>query len=467
MVPYVDMPGQPQMLTGPRLLLRSRRVFTPAGPLAGGVLVREGRIEAVLGESELAADHRLAGVAELEDLGDAALMPGLIDPHVHCEDPGRTEWEGFAHATAAAAAGGITTLVDMPIDCDPVTTIPAAVEAKRAAAAGRCRVDVRLWGGLVPKNAAAAALDDLLDAGVAGIKAFLIDSGLEDFPAVGEAELHLAMPVLARRQRPLLAHAELPDGTTAPMPASRRYADYEASRPPSWELDAIRLLVRLCRQHRCPVHIVHLSSAAALPMLAAARAEGLPITVETCPHYLTFAAEDIADGATLLKCAPPIRGRDNREALWQGLRDGVIDLVACDHSPCLPAMRAPDSGDFATAWAGIASLQLSLPALWTEARQRGFRPEQLVPWLCAAPARLAGLAERKGAIAPGQRADLVAWLPESRFTCDPARLFLRNPQTPYTGRELYGEVLATWLGGQKIFARGALCGPPQGQVLLA
>lgn len=462
------MRGQPSMLPGqPQpLIIRSRRILTPAGPCAGAVLIKDGCIAAVLSDAQLpsAVASDLGSDVAVEDFGSAILMPGIIDPHVHCEDPGRTDWEGFEHATRAAAAGGITTLVDMPIDCVPVTTTPAAVAAKCSAAAGRCWVDLRLWGGLVPDNA--AEMEALLDAGVAGVKAFLVHSGLDDFPNVGAAELAQAMPVLARRRRPLLAHAELPDAPMTTKLPSRRYADYEASRPVKWELDAIRLLIGLCQEHRCPVHIVHLSAAAALPMLAAARAQGLPITVETCPHYLTLAAEDIADGATHFKCAPPIRDRANREALWHGLRSGIIDMVACDHSPCIPGMRAADSGDFTAAWAGIAALQLSLPVLWTAAQERGFQPEQLVPWLCAAPARLAGIQAHKGAITPGRRADLVAWRPDASFRCEPARLFHRHPLTPYDGRTLFGEVVATWLGGHKIFASGGHCAPPLGRVLL-
>lgn len=440
--------------------IASRQILTPAGARAGVVLVRGDRIVDVLPAGAVLPPDTI-----LDDVGDAILMPGIIDPHVHCEDPGRVDWEGFEHATRAAAAGGITTLIDMPIDCQPVTTTPAAVQAKCRAAAGRCWVDLGLWGGLVPGNA--QHVDALLDAGVAGVKAFLIHSGLEDFPNVGEAELRLAMPVLARRGRPLLVHAELAEAPLPPPPPSRRYADYESTRPASLELAAIRLMIRLCREQRCPVHIVHLSSAEALPLLAAARAEGLPITVETCPHYLTLAAEEIADGATVFKCAPPIRGRANREALWQGLQAGIIDLVACDHSPCLPTMRALPDGDFSAAWAGIAALQLSLPVLWTEARRRGLAPAQLVPWLCTAPARLAGLSTTKGALGAGLRADLVAWQPDSSFRCDSARLYHRHPATPYEGRELFGVVQATWLGGQKIFAAGVHHGPPRGQVHLA
>ncbi len=440
--------------------LASRHILTPTGPCAGLVLLRDAFIVDVL-----PAGAALPPGTPLEDVGDAILMPGIIDPHVHCEDPGRTDWEGFEHATRAAAAGGITTLIDMPIDCQPVTTTPAAVQAKCRAAADRCWVDLGLWGGLVPSNA--HDLDALLHAGVAGVKAFLIHSGLEDFPNVGEAELRLAMPVLARRRRPLLVHAELAEAPLPPPPTSRRYADYAATRPASLELAAIRLLIRLCREQRCPVHIVHLSSAEALPPLAAARAEGLPITVETCPHYLSLAAEEIADGATHFKCAPPIRDRANREALWQGLQAGIIDMVACDHSPCLPTMRAMQDGDFSAAWAGIAALQLSLPVLWTEARRRGIEAAQLVPWLCSAPARLAGLSATKGAISAGMRADLVAWQPESRFRCEATRLYHRHPVTPYEGRELFGVVQATWLGGQKIFAAGVHHGPPRGEVLLS
>lgn len=460
MLAYGLMHCQPNRASGQSFAIRSRCILTPAGPCSGTVLVRDELIAAVLADGE-----PLPPEVPVEDVGTAVLMPGIIDPHVHCEDPGRVEWEGFAHATRAAAAGGITTLIDMPIDCQPVTTTPAAVAAKRRAATGRCWVDIGLWGGLVPGNA--HDMEALLDTGVAGIKAFLIDSGLADFPGVGEAELQAAMPVLARRRRPLLVHAELADAAPGPASLSRRYADYEATRPPRWELNAIRLLIRLCEQHRGPVHIVHLSSAAALPLLAAARARGLPITVETCPHYLTLAAEDIPDGATQFKCAPPIRGRANQEALWQGLREGVIDLIACDHSPCPPALRSSDSGDFSSAWAGIAALQLSLPVLWTAARQRGLQPQQLVPWLCTAPARLGGIAAQKGAIAAGWRADLIAWQPEVSFRCDPERLFHRHQGTPYDGRELFGAVLATWLGGTKIFAAGGHCGAPRGRVLSA
>ena len=377
-------------------------------------------------------------------------MPGIVDSHVHVNEPGRTEWEGFRTATAAAAAGGITTLVDMPLNSVPATTSVGGVEAKRAAARGAL-VNVEFWGGVVPGNA--HELEPLADAGVRGFKCFLSPSGVAEFEHVGEADLRTALPILARRGLPLLAHAEWPAELRAPAPQAdpRRHATWLATRPPAAEVAAIALLISLCREFGAPIHVVHLAAADALPMLRAARGEGLPITVETCPHYLTFCADDIADGATMFKCAPPIRAQAHREALWQALAEGDIDLVATDHSPCPPALKG--DGDFLAAWGGIASLELSLAATWTGASARGLSIERLAGWLCAGPARLAGLSTR-GAIEAGRDADFVIWDPDAEFTVDERTLRQRHKRTPYAGRSLRGRVAETWVAGRVVYRDG-------------
>ena len=439
--------------------IRSRRVVTPIGVVEAAVLIRGGRIVAV--ES---FDQIPEGTA-VEDFGDLLVLPGLVDTHVHINDPGRADWEGFATATAAAAVGGITTLVDMPLNSDPVTTTPGALAAKRDAARGRLRVDCGFFGGLVPGNL--DQVEPLADAGVLGFKVFLCHSGIDEFPNVEESDLRLAMPILARRGLPLLAHAEIVPGSAEPMDPSDpgRYAAWLASRPDAWEVDAIRLLIGLCRETRCRVHVVHLATADALPMIAEARAEGLPLTVETCPHYLTFAAEEVPDGDPRYKCAPPIRSLENRERLWEGLRAGLIDTIGTDHSPAPPALKHLDSGDLRRAWGGIASLQLSLPAVWTEARRRGFAIEDLARCMAARPAKLVGLSGRKGSIAPGRDADLVVFDPDATSVVDPASLHHRHPATPYEGRRLVGRVVATYLRGSRIAADGQPEGDPRGLAL--
>jgi allantoinase len=453
-----------------RLALRSRRVVTPAGTRAATVAVEDGVVTAVLGYGEAPAG------APLVDCGEAALLPGGVDSHVHIDDPGRADWEGFPTATRAAAAGGITTLVDMPLNSIPATTTAEALKQKRAAAAGRSFVDVAFWGGVVPGNA--ADLAGLAAAGVRGFKAFLVPSGVDEFPSVGEPELRTALPILAGLGAglglPLLVHAELPGPIADAAKASRgwtepaSYRAYLASRPEAAEVEGVRLLLGLAAETGGRIHIVHLSAAAALPLLAAARSRGLAVTVETCPHYLTFAAEEIVDGATEWKCAPPIRGQENRERLWAALAAGEIDLVASDHSPSPPALKHRESGDFARAWGGIASLQLSLSAFWTEARKRGFTLDDLVRLMSRAPAALAGLGDlggRKGAIAPGYDADLVVFDPEASFRVEPERLEHRHKLTPYSGRVLNGVVEATYLRGEPVYDRGRFPDLPRGRVL--
>jgi allantoinase len=341
----------------------------------------------------------------------------------------------------------------MPLNCIPVTTTGAALETKRAACAGQLAVDVGFWGGVIPGNA--GELPGLARAGALGCKAFLIHSGIDEFPNATELDLRQAMPVLRALGLPLLAHAELDVGGTGGGADAagdpRSYGAYLASRPRTWEDAAIQLLIALCRETGCAVHIVHLSSASSLPALRAAKDEGLPITVETCPHYLCFDAEAIPDGATHFKCAPPIREHENREALWRALSDGTIDLVISDHSPCTPALKLPERGDFQQAWGGIASLQLGLRAVWTEARRRGHTVADIAAWMSERPARLAGLAARKGRIAPGLDADLVVWDPDEEGVVDAAELRFRHRISPYVGRALAGRVDLTVLRGQIVY----------------
>jgi allantoinase len=444
--------------------VRSTRVVGADGHLAPATVVfdGDGRIEAVL--SGAAAGGARAGGSDILDVGDLVVSPGLVDCHVHVNEPGRTDWEGFESATRAAAAGGVTTLVDMPLNCIPVTTSASALEAKRAATAGKLRADVGFWGGVVPDNA--GALDGLADAGALGCKAFLVHSGIDEFPNATEADLRRAMPILRARGLPLLAHAELDLGADVSEPDPRAYRGYLQSRPAAWEDEAIRLLVRLCRETGCAVHVVHLSSASSLATIRAARAEGLPFTVETCPHYLCLEAESIPDGATHFKCAPPIRAHDNREALWRGLQAGEIDLVISDHSPCTPALKLPERGDFHAAWGGIASLQLGLPAVWSEARRRGLGPGDLARLMSAAPARLAGLAHCKGRLAPGLDADVVVWDPDGAHRIEAGDLQFRHKISPYLGETLHGRVRTTLLRGQIVYDGGAFPSPPVGTALL-
>jgi allantoinase len=461
------MPNPPSPPTGsaapPDLIVRGKRVVTPEGERAAAVHVRGGTIVALM-----AFDDIPKGIA-VHEAGDSVVMPGIVDTHVHINEPGRTEWEGFSTATRAAAAGGVTTLVEMPLNSIPATTTAAAYREKSAAAAGKLSVDVGFWGGVVPGNV--SELRPLWDAGVFGFKCFLVPSGVDEFAHVTEADLRAALPELAALGAPLLAHAELPGPIEAAVanPAKgaspKRYATWLASRPHEAEDKAIELLVKLAREFKARVHVVHLASSDSIAQLQRAKAEGLAITVETCPHYLSFAAEEIADGATEFKCAPPIRSLENREKLWAGLGDGAIDFIATDHSPCPPALKLPDEGDFLRAWGGIASLQLSLPAVWTQARSRGYSVTRLAEWLCAAPARLAGLEGRKGAIAVGCDADFVIWNPDATFRVDATRLQHRHKVTPYAGRELTGVVETTFLRGRKIFERGEFSSLPAGHVI--
>jgi allantoinase len=424
--------------------IRSRRVVLPQGVRPASIAIRDGIISS-LGPYDSPVE---------EDFGDLVIMPGLVDTHVHINEPGRTDWEGFATATQAAAAGGVTTLIDMPLNSCPPTVSVDALEAKRAAADGSCSVDTGFWGGVVPGNA--RAIRPLWEAGCFGFKCFLAPSGVDEFPHVTEADLREAMPEIAACGSVLLAHAEDPAYLRSVRGDGAHYANYLTSRPRRAEDSAIELLVRLSRETGCRVHIVHLSSSDSLAQLSAARAADVPITVETCPHYLFFTAEEIPDGCVEYKCAPPIRESANRDALWRGLSADAIDFVVSDHSPCPPAMKHPDvngdgnraPGDFLRAWGGIASLELGLAAVWTEARQRGIGIEAIARWMSSGPAKLAGLDHRKGLIAVGHDADFVVWNPEASFTVDTKHLRQRHKLTPYAGRQLFGVVHKTLVGGR-------------------
>ncbi|HEX3611785.1 MAG TPA: allantoinase AllB [Sporichthyaceae bacterium] len=427
------------------LVIRARRAMLPAGERPAAVVVSAGRIEAVV-EVDAAVP-----AARTEELGtDAVLLPGLVDTHVHVNEPGRTHWEGFATATRAAAAGGVTTLLDMPLNSLPPTLDAEALAIKRAAAAGRVHVDVGFWGGVVPGNLGdGAALSGLHAAGVFGFKCFLADSGVPEFPPLDGAGLLRAAELVAALDALLIVHAEDAAVLAVAPPAGPGYPAFLASRPPAAEVSAVEAVLDAARRTGARVHVLHLSAAAALPALAAARAEGVPVTVETCPHYLTLNSAAVLPGATEFKCCPPVRDAANCDALWAGLRSGVIDAVVSDHSPSPPELKRPrgaEVGDFATAWGGVSSLQLGLPVVWTAARSRGIGLGEVSVWMSPGPARLAGLGD-KGAIVAGAAADLVEFAPDEEFTVVAGDLAHRHPITPYAGRRLSGVVRRTWLGG--------------------
>ena len=438
----------------------SKRVVTPHGIQPGALLIEGDTIVAICTPSEVPSD------AVIHDYGNDALLPGLVDTHVHINQPGRTEWEGFRTATRAAAAGGYTTLVDMPLNCLPETTTVAALEAKRAAAQGETFVDWISWGGAVADNQ--QHILPLAKAGVPGFKCFLIYPGCDGFTMIDQQQLEAALPYIAESGLPLLVHAELAgpidDATSQLRNADwRSYSTYLASRPDEAELQAIRLMIRLCREYTFRLHIVHLSTAQALDHLRKARAEGLPITVETCPHYLHFSAEEIADGATLWKCAPPIRSRSNREALWHALGARDIDMIVTDHSPCPPKMKGTEAGRFDLAWGGIAGLSVALPVIHTECLRRGFGLEEIARWMSSAPAALAGISAKAGEFQAGREANFVIFDTDASFQVTPGKLHFRHPISPYVGETLRGIVKATYLRGQAVYRNGDFSPTPTGR----
>jgi allantoinase len=425
------------------LVFRARRVVTGVGEAPRCVGVRDGRVVAVEPfEAGLTGDR----VVDLDE--DVVLLPGLVDTHVHINDPGRAEWEGFETATRAAAAGGVTTVVDMPLNSLPPTVDVGSLEVKRKTAEGKVHVDVGFWGGAIPGNL--ADLPALHEAGVFGFKCFLLHSGVDEFPPLAPQELEDALRALKDVGAMMIVHAEDSDAIEhAPDAHGARYDDFLHSRPRGAENVAIAQVIELARWTGARVHILHLSSSDAVPMIASARRDGVALSVETCPHYLSFTAEEIADGATQFKCCPPIRESENRELLWRGLADGVIDCVVSDHSPCTPELKRFDIGDFGDAWGGIASLQLGLPAVWTQARQRGFAVSDVVRWMAERPATQVGM-RRKGHIRVGYDADFCVFAPDETFVVDVAKLRHRNPVSAYHGRRLDGVVRSTWLRGREI-----------------
>jgi len=463
-------------MPAPNLIIRGKQIVLPGSIGARSIHITGHTITSIESYEDAPVD------CEVVEAGDSIVMPGLVDSHVHVNEPGRTDWEGFATATHAAAAGGVTTIVDMPLNSIPPTTTVAGFKAKLEAARSQCHVDVGFWGGVVPGNV--GELAGLFDLGVVGFKCFLIHSGVDEFPNVTEADLRAAMPELTRLGAVLIVHAEVPgpieslgiascssiaepaaDDSGFGMPDCTSYRTFLASRPRAAENEAVELMIRLSREFGTRVHIVHHSSADALPMLREAKAAGVRLTAETCPHYLVFAAENIPDGATEFKCCPPIREGENCEQLWSALQNETIDMIVSDHSPCPPEMKLRETGDFLKAWGGISSLQLRLPIVWTEARRRGFSLHDLVRWLCTAPADLVGLSSRKGAIEIGKDADVAIWSPQKHFTVDARTLEHRHKLTPYQGMTLTGVVEKTFLRGRKIYDRGELLGAPGGFLL--
>ena len=437
------------------MAIKSERIITPNGVTKGTVLINNGKIEEVVSELP-------EGDFEVVDVGNRVLMPGIVDPHVHINEPGRTEWEGFNTATRAAITGGITTLVDMPLNSSPVTTSIEAFEKKIRSSQGQLHSNCGFWGGIVPGNE--REIEPLIEKGILGFKAFLTHSGIDEFPNVTEADLRKAMPIIAKYSLPLLIHAELPL-SAAPSPlATRLYSVYLSSRPKTWEDNAIALMIRLCEEFKSSVHIVHLSSADSIEPIRNAKQKGLSLTVETGQHYLYFDAGMIKDGQTEFKCAPPIRDKENNEKLWAALKDGVIDFVATDHSPSPPEMKEKSGGDFMKAWGGIASLQFALPVLWTAAKKRNCSIGDIAKWLSEKPAFLPGL-KTKGKIAKGYAADLVVWDPDKTFTVTENIILHRHKITPYLNEKLYGVVEQTYLRGKKVYENGELFEPNNGNLI--
>jgi allantoinase len=442
--------------------IRSRRVVTPEGVRPATVHLRNGTITAVAGYDDLPSGKHIY------DAGESVVMPGLVDTHVHINEPGRTEWEGFETATRAAAAGGVTTLIDMPLNSIPATITAAALEEKRRAATGKCWVNVGFWGGVVPRND--GELRWLYREGVFGFKCFLVPSGVPEFEHVREDDLRSALPTLASIGAPLLVHSELPGpieeaNSKLKKADPRRYKTWLDSRPASAETEAVKMMIRLAREFNARVHIVHVSSELSVPLICRAKKEGVRITAETCPHYLFFSPKSIRNGRTEFKCAPPIRESQNNRGLWKALVSAAIDFIVSDHSPSPPAMKCLDTGDFFKAWGGISSLQLGLPAIWTKLKRGNESLARLAGWMSSGPARLAGLEKHKGAIAAGYDADIVVWNPEKRFVVRPQMLQHRHKLTPYAGHALRGVVEATFLNGEMIYDRGRFLGSPQGALL--
>lgn len=443
----------------PDLAIKSKRILTDNGFIDGYILVKDGKV------LEITTSEQVPNCL-VDDVGNLVVMPGIVDCHVHINEPGRTDWEGFETATKAAAAGGITTLVDMPLNCSPVTTTKKALNTKLDAVRGKLWVDCGFWGGIIPNNI--DELEPLLQAGVMGCKVFLIDSGIDEFPNVVESDLREAMPILKKYNVPLLVHAEMEStpGETNNYNNPTSYQAFLDSRPKSLEDNAINLVIDLCRENQCKTHIVHLSSADSLENIRKIKDEGLPFSVETCPHYLTFSSEEISDGDTRFKCCPPIREKSNNEKLWEGVQNGTIDFIVSDHSPCTANLKLMETGDIEKAWGGISGLQFSLSLIWTEAQKRGISIQELSKLMSEKTAEFIGMSQTKGKIAKGYDADFVIWNPEEKFTIDESIIQHKNKVTPYLNKELNGVVEETYLRGKKVYEKGNFLDKPLGEFLL-
>ena len=429
------------------IAIKSTRIITPDGEKNGVVIIKDGLIIDVAGSLD-SDDERVI------DVHDKIVMPGVIDPHVHINEPGRTEWEGFNTATKAALAGGITTLVDMPLNSSPVTTTANAFDKKLAAAKPQLHTNCGFWGGVIPGNE--NEIEALIEKGVLGFKAFLTHSGIDEFPNVTEDDLRKVMPIIAKYNLPLLVHCELTDNRQPATGNRISYQNYLNSRPRKWEDDAIALMIRLCEEYNCRTHIVHLSSSNSIKQIKNAKQKGLPLTVETGQHYLYFTDEEIKDGQTQFKCAPPIREKENNEKLWQALKDGIIDFVATDHSPATLALKELQSGDFIKAWGGIASIQFALPVLWTAAREKKCSLSDITKWLSENPAKLIGKQNSKGKIAKGYDADIIVWDEKKSFLVTEDIIQHKHKVTPYINEELFGVVTQTYLSGENVFDNGIM-----------
>jgi allantoinase len=430
-----------------RVAIKSNYVVLPGSVTSAYVVMEGGIIKDIV-------PHLPQDTLKIIDVGDKVLMPGVIDPHVHINEPGRTHWEGFDSATKAAIVGGVTSLVDMPLNASPVTTTAKAFAQKLVAAKKNLHTNCGFWGGLIPGNE--NEIEPLIENGVLGFKAFLTPSGIDEFPNVTEDDLKKAAPIIAKYNLPLLVHCELIQHKQSVIRDSQSYQAYLLSRPKKWEDDAIALMIRLCEEFNCPVHIVHLSSANSIEPIKNAKERGLPLTVETAQHYLYFSAEEIGDGQPVFKCAPPIREKENNDQLWQALKDGVIDFVATDHSPAPPDLKQLETGDLTKAWGGIASLQWALPVLWTAAKKRGFELKDIYHWLCKNPARLIGKEFKKGKIEKGYDADLIVWDPYKKFIVTEDSIQHKHKITPYLHQQLSGVVEQTWLAGIKVFNKSEI-----------
>lgn len=443
------------------LAIKSKNILIPSGIIDGIVLIGNGKITDVISSGSAPIDF------PLEDVGNSMVMPGIIDPHVHINEPGRTDWEGFDTGTKAAAAGGITTMIEMPLNSSPVTTTKNNFQLKLDAAKSKTHMNCGFWGGVIPGNE--NDLEELLESGVFGLKAFLTHSGIDDFPNTNEAHLRTALMILRKYNKPLLVHCELDtvhDDLKLLEQNPKSYSAYLMSRPKSWENNAIKLMIDLCRETNAHVHIVHLSSAESISQIKKEKSEGLPLTVETCPHYLFFNAEEIHDGDTRFKCAPPIREKANNEQLWQALKEGVIDFIATDHSPASPAMKELESGNFKKAWGGIAGLQFSLPVMWTKMKEKNIPVGKLLKWFCENPAKLCQLNSSKGKIEKGFDADLVVWNPDKKFRVEEKIIQHRHKITPYLNKELFGVVEQTYVAGKKVFCDNEFINLESGSILM-